>query len=297
MVTCRALTTWDGKTASKLYGWRSGSNTKRGWNSVGSYWAGRAIKSKGASVTVKVELDDTLIYNRTHTKVQIRPRREWNLDPGMPAMGSPKKHPSSWPEPYRRWGVYLGEIEKPVAYSPGTISGSGPWKGDGYIARKPPKVRAVHLYWRPDIRLKNAHPDYAGAKNGTCKNNGLPDKASMLDVNTACKTDNAFKAWHWQIFMHEWKHHLSLASCGRSLFRSRQAGASLEALVYKDENELDREATKLYKDQMYKKLLAARTSKQPTIYSDSLWLAPWVKGNQWAYDLASARGHNGTNGC
>ena len=96
MVTCRALTTWDGKTASKLDDWRSGSNSRWGWNSVGSYWAGRAIKSKGASVNIKVELDDTLILNRTQRKIQIHPRSEWSLGPGMPATGSPKKHGDKW---------------------------------------------------------------------------------------------------------------------------------------------------------------------------------------------------------
>ena len=294
-VTCVARTTWDGRSVSQLYDWTSGSNGKTGWNSIGKFWEGRALKSKGVTVFVQVELDDTLLLNRTHTKVQVHPRREWNLNPGSPAQGSPKKHPQSWPEPYRRWGVYGSDIEKPEAYSPGTIEGTGPWAGDGYIAARPPEVRARYLYWRPDIRLKNGIPTYAGAKTGTCDNNGLPKKASMLDVNKACKTDTAFKDWYWQIFRHEWKHHTSLADCGNALFQSGEVG-KMESFVAEDANKVTGEVEKLYKRDVFNKLLTARESKQETIYSDSLWLAPWVKNN-WAYGRAGAKGHNGTNGC
>lgn len=182
-VTCVARTTWDGKSVSQLYDWKSGSNGKKGWNSIGKFWEGRALKSKSVAVIVKVELADTLILTRTNTMVQIRPREEWKLNPGTPATGSPKKHSQSWPKPYRRWGVYRGDIEKPEAYNPGTIEGTGPWAGDGYIAQRPPEVRAVYIYWRPDIRLKNGLPDYAGAKTDTCENNKLPERAFMLEVN------------------------------------------------------------------------------------------------------------------
>jgi len=36
--------------------------------------------------------------------------------------------------------------------------------------------------------LDDGHPDYAHAADSTCQNNGLPESASMLDVNKACKT-------------------------------------------------------------------------------------------------------------
>lgn len=94
--------------------------------------------------------------------------------------------------------------------------------------------------------------------------------------------------------MHEFQHHISLADCGRSLFRSGEL-RDMEREIRSDENSVIRYVEDKYKT-TFDKLLAARTSMQETIYSDSLWLAPWVK-DQWAYGRASAGGHNGTDGC
>lgn len=297
-VECIARTSWDNTNASIQYTWTAGGNSKHGTRELsGSYWRGRAIDSKSIKVKVEVEHDDTLIFNRTSKMVRVHPRQEWRLDPGWPTEGSPKKNGRHWPVPGRTWGTCLGDIEEPDGYNPGTLEGSGPWEGDGYIARNPPEVRAVHLYWRPDIRLKNGHPDYAHAADSTCQNNGLPDFASMLDVNTACNTLSAFTTWHWQIRAHEWEHHNSLARCGAALFNSGALG-EMESRVGTDANTVTMEVEELYEKQVHQKLLKARRSKQPnTISADSLWIPPWVHGG-WSFDYASGKGHNdGTNGC
>ena len=62
----------------------------------------------------------------------------------------------------------------------------------------PRRSKRFHPYWRPDIRLDDDHPDYPDAADSTCQNNGLPESASMLDVNEACNTLSTFTTWHWQ---------------------------------------------------------------------------------------------------
>ena len=144
--------------------------------------------------------------------------------------------------------------------------------------------------------MENGHPDYAHAADSTCQNNGLPESASMLDVNEACNTLSAFQTWHWQTLSHELEHHESLRRCGAALFNSGALGR-MESWVDPDANTVTREVERLYEEQVYEKLVDARTSKQATTRSaDSLWRPPWVH-NRWSFGYLYGGGHNGTNGC